>query len=265
MPRALRPATRAGRILGPMPTVGLFVPCYVDQFYPGVAIATLRVLERHGVRVEFPEEQTCCGQPMANSGCAEDARPLAEKFLRVFGRYEHVVAPSGSCVSMVRHQYDAFLAGRPGFERLRDGTFELCEYLHDVLGLRRIDARFPHRVGLHRSCHGLRGLRLGSGSERKIAPFDKVKTLLASLDGITVVEPSRTDECCGFGGTFAVAEEAVSCMMGRDRLADHEKAGAEIITGVDASCLMHLEGLARREKRPIRTMHVAEVLAGEEA
>jgi L-lactate dehydrogenase complex protein LldE len=247
-----------------VPTVGLFIPCYVDQLYPQVGIATLRLLERLGVKVEFPEEQTCCGQPMANSGCADDARPLAERFLRVFGRYEHVVAPSGSCVSMVRHQYRAWLGGRPGFDRLEAGTYELCEYLHDVLGVTRLPGRFPHRVGLHRSCHALRALRLGSGSERMVPPFDKVKQLLSSLEGISVLEPARSDECCGFGGTFAVNEEAVSCMMGRDRLDEHQKAGAEIVTGVDASCLMHMDGLARREKRPIRVMHVAEVLLGSE-
>jgi len=244
-----------------MVTVALFVPCYVDQFYPQVAMASLRVLERHGVRVEFPEEQTCCGQPMANAGCASDAAPLAEKFLRVFGGYEYVVAPSGSCVSMVRNHYDPFLAGRQGFDHLQAHTYELCEFLHDVLRVDRVEGRFPRKVGLHRSCHGHRELRLASGSERMVAPFDKVRALLGSIAGITLLEPSRPDECCGFGGTFAVAEEAVSCMMGLDRVADHEKAGAEVIAGVDMSCLMHLDGLLRRQKRPLRVMHVAEVLA----
>jgi L-lactate dehydrogenase complex protein LldE len=246
-----------------MPTVALFVPCYVDQLWPRAAIATLRVLERHGVRVVFPEEQTCCGQPMANSGCASDAAPLAERFLRIFSQFDHVVAPSGSCVSMVRNHYDPFLAGRPGFDALKAKTFELCEYLHDVLGVRRVESRFPRKVGLHRSCHGLRELRLGAGSERRVPPFDKVRTLLASIDGIQVVEPSRADECCGFGGTFAVNEEAVSCVMGEDKLADLDRAGAEIVTATDVSCLMHLEGLARRARRPTRFLHVAEILAGE--
>jgi L-lactate dehydrogenase complex protein LldE len=243
-----------------MVTVALFVPCYVDQFYPQVAVATLRVLERYGVRVEFPEQQTCCGQPMANSGCVADTAPLAAKFLRVFGRYEYVVAPSGSCVAMVRHHYAPFLRGQPRFDHVASHTYELCEFLHDVLRVGRIDGRFPHRVGLHRSCHGHRELRLASGSERMVPPFDKVKALLGSLDGITVVEPSRPDECCGFGGTFAVGEEAVSCAMGRDRIADHAQAGAEILTGVDMSCLMHMEGLLRRTGVPLRVMHVAEVL-----
>ena len=243
-----------------MLTVGLFVPCYVEQFYPNVGLATVRLLERHGVRVEYPEDQTCCGQPMANSGCTADAAPLAEKFLRLFGEYEYVVAPSGSCVSMVRNHYRGFLEGRPGFDHLRSATYELCEFLVDVLKT-GAEGSFPHRVGLHQSCHGLRELRLGSSSELRIPAFNKVRGLLAGLRDIQLVELERTDECCGFGGTFAVNEEAVSCMMGRDRVADHERAGAEVITGVDMSCLMHLDGLIRRDRKPLRVMHVAEVLA----
>jgi L-lactate dehydrogenase complex protein LldE len=248
-----------------VPTVALFVPCYVDQLYPGVAVATLRLLERHGCTVVFPEGQTCCGQPMSNAGAADQARPLAERFVRVFGEAEHVVAPSGSCVAMVKHQYPHLLPGRPEVAALGRRTFELCEFLHDVLGVRRVEGRYPHTVGLHRSCHGHRELRLASGSERQVPPFDKVRTLLSTLEGIRLVEPTRTDECCGFGGTFAVTEEAISCLMGRDRLADHQRAGAEVITGVDVSCLMHLEGLARRERRPVQVRHVAEVLLGEGA
>ena len=247
-----------------MPTVGLFIPCYIEQFYPDVGLATVRVLERYGVCVEYPEAQTCCGQPMANSGCTDDARPVAEKFLRLFGRYDYVVAPSGSCVSMVRNHYDDLLKNKPGFDHLRRSTFELCEFLVDVLRLTRIEGRFPHRVGLHESCHGLRELRLGSGSERRVPGFNKVRALLEQLGGIELVKLARSDECCGFGGAFAVSEEAVSCMMGNDRLADHEGAGAEIITGTDMSCLMHLDGLIRRARKPLRVMHVAEVLAESE-
>jgi L-lactate dehydrogenase complex protein LldE len=247
-----------------MLTVGLFIPCYIEQFYPQVGLATLRLLERYGVRVEYPEQQTCCGQPMSNSGCTADAAPLAEKFLRLFHDYEYVVAPSGSCVSMVRNHYDAFLEGRPGFDHLKRSTFELCEFLVDVLKVGRIEGRFPHKVGLHQSCHGLRELRLGSSSELRVPAFNKVRQLLSELRDIDLVELQRPDECCGFGGTFAVNEEAVSCMMGRDRVADHERGGAEIITGVDMSCLMHLDGLIRRDGKPLRVMHVAEVLVAAE-
>lgn len=247
--------------------VGLFIPCYVDQCYPKVGMATVELLERHGVEVEYPEDQTCCGQPMANSGCAAAARSLIERFARTFSDYEHVVCPSGSCASMVRVHYRGLVGDRARpellarLDRLARSTRELCEFLVDVMKLERVSGRFAHKVGLHQSCHGLRELRLGSGTERRIARFDKVGRLLAGLDGIELVEPARPDECCGFGGTFAVTEDAVSSAMGRDRIADHERAGAEIVTAVDMSCLMHLDGLIRRDHRPLRVMHVAEILA----
>ncbi|HET6923507.1 MAG TPA: (Fe-S)-binding protein, partial [Anaeromyxobacteraceae bacterium] len=229
---------------------------------PEVGLAALRVLRRTGARVEFPREQTCCGQPMANAGCAAEARPLAERFLRLFDRFDQVVAPSGSCVSMVRHHFRELLGERTDLEKVASRTFELCEWLVDVARVARVEGEFRRKVGLHRSCHGLRELRLGKSSETVGAPFDKVRQLLAPLEGIELVDLARPDECCGFGGTFAVAEEAVSCLMGRDRLADHQKAGAEVITGVDMSCLMHLDGLARREERRIEVMHVARILEG---
>jgi L-lactate dehydrogenase complex protein LldE len=244
--------------------VGLFIPCYVEQLYPGVGIATVEVLERLGVEVDYPEAQTCCGQPMSNAGCGEAARPLAERFVEIFGGYDHVVSPSGSCVAMVRTQYRALVGERVGAERLAKverSTFELCEFLVDVLGIERLSGRFAHKVGLHQSCHGLRELRLGSGTERRIAPFSKVGALLSGLAGLELIELARPDECCGFGGTFAITEEAISCSMGKDRIADHERGGAEIVTSVDMSCLMHLDGLIRRNRRPLRVMHVAEILA----
>lgn len=241
--------------------VALFIPCYIDQLYPQVGLATVELLERLGVRAHFPEEQTCCGQPMANTGCSEAARPLARRFFEIFQDYDHVVCPSGSCVAMVRQHYDEYLAGEPGFEELKHRTRELCEFLHDVLGLRELSGRFPHRVGLHQSCHGLRELRLASSSELVALGFDKVRPLLASLEGIELTQLERPDECCGFGGTFAVSEEAVSSMMGLDRIHDHERAGTEVLTATDMSCLMHLEGLLRRQRKPMRVMHVAEVLA----
>lgn len=246
-----------------MPHVALFIPCYIDQFYPQVGIATAELLTRLGVSFEFPTQQTCCGQPMANTGCTEEARPLAEKFLRTFKDFEFVVAPSGSCVAMVRHHYNEYLAGNPDFEQLKLKTFELCEFLTDVLQVKELPAAsFPYRVGLHQSCHGLRELRLASDSELVGKSYNKARCLLEMIKGIQFVQLARPDECCGFGGTFAVNEEAVSCMMGDDRIFDHEQAGAQVITANDMSCLMHLEGLIRRQKKPIRVMHIAEILAG---
>jgi len=243
--------------------VGLFIPCYIDQFYPDVGLATVELLERVGCEVDFPEAQTCCGQPMANTGCWSDAKPLAVRFLEIFGKYEAVVCPSGSCVAMVTHHYDEFLDGRAGFEELKQKTYELTQFLTDVRPLERLDGvRFPYRVGLHNSCHGLRELRLGSSSERMVPAFSKARQLLELVNGLQLVDLKRNDECCGFGGTFAVTEEAVSCMMGLDRIDDHEQAGAEVMTAGDMSCLMHLEGLLRRQKKSIRVMHLAQILAG---
>lgn len=245
-----------------MPTVGLFIPCYVDQLFPKVGMATVELLERHGFNVEFPTAQTCCGQPMANTGCTEEARPLAVKFLQIFKDYDYVVAPSGSCVAMVRHHYDEYLHGFAKFQELKKKTFELCEFLTDVAKVDKIPVKFPYRVGLHQSCHGLRELRLGSSSELVGKSFGKARQLLELLEGIQIVPLARPDECCGFGGTFAVNEDAVSCMMGEDRIHDHETAGAEVMTANDMSCLMHLDGLIRRNKKPLRVMHIAEILAG---
>ncbi|MGN6136013.1 MAG: heterodisulfide reductase-related iron-sulfur binding cluster, partial [Aureliella sp.] len=146
--------------------VGLFVPCYIDQFYPEVALATVDILQRQGIEVVYPEQQTCCGQPMANTGCIDDTRPLAERFVDIFSEFDHVVSPSGSCVSMVRNHYEAHFHQHAGYEHLREHVWELCEFLVDVLKIERLPVRFPHRVGLHASCHGLRELRLGACSER---------------------------------------------------------------------------------------------------
>jgi L-lactate dehydrogenase complex protein LldE len=243
--------------------VALFVPCYVDQLQPRAGLAALELLERLGVEVEVPEQQTCCGQPLANAGASADAGAVAAHFLRIFDGYDHVVCPSGSCTSMVRNHYAGLVPDDERARRVRRSTHELCEFLVDVLGVRAVDAEFPHRVGLLPACHGLRELRLASSSERVGPPFSKVRELLLSVRGLELALPRRPDECCGFGGSFAVTEEAVSVLMGRDRLDDHERAGAEFLVSTDVSCLLHLSGIARREGRSLKTLHVAEVLLGE--
>jgi L-lactate dehydrogenase complex protein LldE len=242
--------------------IGLFIPCYVDQLYPCVGIATLQLLEHFGAgEIDFPEAQTCCGQPMANAGCVDEARPVAERFTAAFREFDYVVGPSASCVAMVRRHYLGLLANDAWAQEISSKTYELCEFLIDVLRIPTPAGRFPYRVGLHQSCHGLRELGLGSGTERAVRPFSKVRLLLEGLEGIEFAELSRPDECCGFGGSFAVYEEAVSCMMGLDRIADHQRAGTQVLTAVDMSCLMHLDGLLRRQGTQMRVMHVAELLA----
>jgi L-lactate dehydrogenase complex protein LldE len=232
-----------------------------------VGIATLKLLERQGVEVEYPNKQTCCGQPTFNAGFVKETKAAARHFFKLFKDYEYVVCPSGSCTSMVRGRYDDFFKDGKDFaefQAFKPRVFEFCEFLHDVLELREVEGSCPARVGLHQSCHGLRELRLASSSERmELSRYDKVTTLLEGLKGIELQTLTRVDECCGFGGVFSVVEDAVSVRMGLDRLADHEQAGVEVIAAVDMSCLMHLEGLIRREGKKLKVRHVAQLLAGE--
>jgi L-lactate dehydrogenase complex protein LldE len=239
--------------------VGLFVPCYVDQFYPQVAIATLRLLERVGCEVAVPARQTCCTQPIANAGYAAAGTAAMRHFVRCFARFEHIVAPSASCVAHVRLHYDT-LEQTDAVRHVRTHTYELCQFLTEVLGVDELGASFPHRVGLHHGCHGLRLLGLARPGERQDPPFDRVRQLLDRVRGIQLVPLDRPDECCGFGGTFAVTEEAVSAYLGLERVDDHLRNGAEFITSADTSCLMHLEGLIRRRRHGPGVVHVAEIL-----
>lgn len=239
--------------------VGLFVPCYVDQFYPQVAVATLNLLEKQGVSVHFPAKQTCCGQPMANSGFEHLTGACSRNFLEAFTGYDYIVCPSGSCALHIKHHLNV-AGAEAACSDLKQRVYELTEFLTDVLQVNHLEARFPHRVGMHQSCHGQRGLYLSQMSELVAPPFSKPERLLRMVAGLELIQLTRVDECCGFGGSFCVAEEAVSVRMGEDRLADHSRNGAEVITGGDMSCLMHLEGILRRQGSPIRVKHIAEIL-----
>jgi L-lactate dehydrogenase complex protein LldE len=232
--------------------VALFVPCYIDQFYPQVAVASLELLEKLGCEVVVPTEQTCCGQPMANSGFASATEGCDTNFTHNFEDFDYIVGPSGSCVLHVKEHHPS--------EKIRNSVYEICEFLMDVLKVTSLSATFPHRVGLHQSCHGQRGLRLSSMSERNEKPFSKLQELLSMVSGIEVLMPEREDECCGFGGTFCVSEEAVSVKMGQDRIKEHDANAVEYITGADTSCLMHMEGILRRQGSKVQVKHIVEIL-----
>jgi L-lactate dehydrogenase complex protein LldE len=240
-------------------TVGLFIPCYVNQLYPEAGIATLELLQRLGVNVVYPAKQTCCGQPMANSGFAHLTADCDNLFIENFASFDYIVAPSASCVLHIKDhlhsEKDPELAAS-----IRTKVYELVEFLTDVLKIDKLSARFPYKVGIHQSCHGLRGLHLAKMSELVEAPFSKPKQLLNMVDGLQLIDLERQDECCGFGGTFCVAEEAVSVKMGQDRVADHVKNGADYITSSDLSCLMHLEGILHREQSKVKVIHIAQIL-----
>ncbi len=242
--------------------VALFVPCYVDAFFPDVAIATLELLERVGCAVDYPFDQTCCGQPMANSGFQTEAAATERNFITNFAGYDYVVCPSGSCVYHVRTKFTA-IPQTSEVKAVRSKTFELVEFLHDILKVEAFPwARFPHKVGYHNGCGSLRGLGHARPSELNIPDFSKPLDLLRKVDGIHFVEPERPDECCGFGGTFSVFEEAVSVKAGRDKVSDHARAGADYIVSADTSCLMHQKGCAERLGLPLKFIHIAQVLNG---
>jgi L-lactate dehydrogenase complex protein LldE len=242
--------------------VGLFIPCYVDQLRPETGLACVDLLDEQGIDFVYPTEQTCCGQALLSAGAAPQARVLARRFVEIFGRFDHVVTPSGSCAATMRTHLPHLVPG-PEANRLAGATFELCEYLVDVQEAPALGGRLDTRIGVHESCHALRALRLGTSTELQDPPRrDPVRVLLDGIAGVEIVELDRRDECCGFGGVFALDEEAVSSRMGLDRLDDHVRAGAEVITSTDVSCLLHLDGLASRQGIGIRFQHVAELLAG---
>ena len=232
--------------------VALFVPCYIDQFYPQVAVASLELLEKLGCEVIVPSDQTCCGQPMANSGFASFTEGCDTNFAQNFEGFDYIVGPSGSCVLHLKDHHPS--------EKIRNSVFEICEFLTDVLKVSTLTATFPYRVGLHQSCHGQRGLRLSSMSERNEKPFSKLQDLLSLVKGVEVVMPEREDECCGFGGTFCVTEEAVSVKMGQDRIKEHAANAVDYIVGADTSCLMHMEGILRRQGSKVQVKHIVEIL-----
>jgi len=240
-------------------TVGLFIPCYVNQFYPNAARATLELLQKLGVDIVYPAKQTCCGQPMANSGFEHLSQGCNDLFIENFSSFDYIVGPSASCVLHIKdHLHSDKNAEKAS--AIRSKVYELVEFLTDVLKIEKLDASFPHKVGLHHSCHGLRGLYLSQMSELNATPFSKPKQLLNMVKGLEQISLDRQDECCGFGGTFCVSEEAVSVKMGKDRITDHSKNGAEYITSSDLSCLMHLEGILHRNKSSVKVVHIAEIL-----
>ncbi|PPK68905.1 (Fe-S)-binding protein [Actinokineospora auranticolor] len=240
--------------------VGLFVTCLIDTLFPGAARGVVRVLERLGHEVVFPLAQTCCGQLHFNTGYQRECVPLARKFAADFAGLDHVVSPSASCVAMVREFHPVVAAlGGGDLPRAVTATVprvrEFTEFLVDVLGVTDVGAVFPHRVTYHPTCHGLRLLGLG----------DRPTALLRSVRGLTLLDLPDAEQCCGFGGTFALKNADTSVAMGADKARAVVATGAEVLVAVDSSCLMHVGGLLSRQRSGVRVMHLAEVLASEEA
>jgi L-lactate dehydrogenase complex protein LldE len=240
--------------------VALFITCFNDTLFPRVGQATVEVLERLGVTVDFPQEQTCCGQMHWNSGYQLEAAPLARRFVRAFADAEAIVCPSASCAGMVREAYPrlAALTGDEGLAReagaLIPRVHEVTEYLVDVVGREDVGASFPHRVTYHPTCHSLRGLHVG----------DRPLRLLRAVRGLELVDLDEAPECCGFGGTFAVKNSDTSMAMLTDKIRHILDTRAEVCAAADTSCLMHIGGALRRQRAGTRTMHLVEILAAQE-
>lgn len=234
--------------------VALFIPCYIDQFFPRIAEATARLLTRFGVPIEFPEGQTCCGQPAFNSGYWEEARRVIHHFCRTFEKYRYIVCPSGSCTAMCR-VFFGHVDPDPRIAGVGSRVFELTEFLVEVLGVTDTGARFPHKVTMHSGCHGRRELGL---VKQPIA-------LLKNVRDIEYIELPNIEECCGFGGTFSVKMPGTSLAMGKTKVENIVKTGAEVVCSVDISCLMHVGGILRRDPatRHIQPIHIAEILAAD--
>mgnify|MGYP002725711937 CR=1 FL=1 len=236
--------------------ISLFIPCLVDQFAPQTGMAVVNVLERLGHEVHYDDHQTCCGQALFNSGFRDEATSLAERFVRLFGDGEVIVAPSGSCVNMVQGHYgEVGLTGEAlrTWEAMRERTYEFSTFLVEKLGVTDVGATFPHTVSLHNSCHFLHGVC------RSNLP-DNYRELLTNVDGLTLVEEPVKSECCGFGGAFSAKYPELSKSIARRRIDQLALGEAEFITGVDDSCLMHMQGAIDRRGGSQRTIHLARIL-----
>ncbi|MDD2996016.1 MAG: (Fe-S)-binding protein [Paludibacter sp.] len=235
--------------------IQLFIPCYIDQLYPETAFNTVKVLEKAGCTVHYNSEQTCCGQPAFNSGYWDEARTLAGKFLTDFKPDMPVVSPSGSCTGYIRRHYRKLFEGQPEklaqLDALYPQIFELSDFLVNVLKVNDFEAVFPHKVTFHDSCSAL----------REYGIKDEPRQLLRNVKGLELIEMCESDTCCGFGGTFAVKNAAISTAMDEKKVRNALETGAEFIISTEASCLMNINGYIQKHKLPIKGIHLADVLA----
>ncbi|MCX7761203.1 MAG: (Fe-S)-binding protein [Candidatus Kryptonium sp.] len=230
--------------------VALFIPCYIDQFYPEVGVATVKILKKFGIKFDYPLEQTCCGQPAFNTGYWKEAKSLAIKFVKIFSNFDYIVSPSGSCTSMIKIFYPELL-NEDELKNIMQKTFELTEFLVKIMKIDSTGAEFDHKITYHDSCHALR--ELGIKKEPRI--------LLRNVKKLKLIEMENSEDCCGFGGTFSIKFPEISIDMAKYKLNYALNSGAEFITSTDQSCLMHIDGYARKNKINIKTIHIAQILA----
>ena len=234
--------------------VGLFIPCYIDQFYPKVAVATMELLDKLGCEIVFPLNQTCCGQPAFNAGFLDEARAVCNKFIQDFDNADYIVAPSASCVGFVRNYYTKLFDNSSVLHQVKNvasRTFEFAEFLTDVLKVEKLGAVFNAKATYHDSCAALRECKI------KDAP----RRLLSNVSGLEMVEMNEVETCCCFGGTFAVKFDSISIGMADQKVTNALATQAEYIISTDLSCLMHLDGYIKGKNLPLKTIHIADVLA----
>jgi len=236
--------------------VTLFIQCIIDGMFPEVGFAVVRIFEKLGIDVECPAEQTCCGQPAFNSGYRKEAKRAAEHFINVFDDAEAIVCPSGSCVNMVRNHYPELFRGDAKLLARAKGigvrTFELTEYLVDVLGMEDLGSRYDGRITYHDSCHLMRG----------IGVKEQPRKLIRKIRGAEFIEMNDSDKCCGFGGAFSVKYPEISAAILEDKIKNIISSNADVVTGCDMGCLMNIQGMLNRKGLPIKTLHIAQLLAG---
>ncbi len=233
--------------------ISLFIPCLVDQFAPQVGVATVNILKKLGCSIDYPFEQTCCGQPAFNNGYRNDAKILAERFINIFANSKYIVAPSGSCVSMVKVFYDKLdlsKEARNKLEQIKINIFELSEFIVNVLKLTEVGASFKGRVTYHESCHLLRELHISN----------EPRELIKNVHGVEFIEMKESNRCCGFGGTFSFKFPELSTNITEDKVLNIINSGAEYVVANDTSCLMNIDAVLKQKKSKIRTLHIAQLL-----
>ena len=234
--------------------VDIFIPCFIDQLYPETGFNMVKILEKVGCKIHYNTNQTCCGQPAYNAGYKEEAFHIAKKFINDFSGNRYIVSPSGSCISMVKNNYNEFFnnsANRVHYTKIREHAFEFTTFLTEILKIEDVGASFDAKVTYHDSCSALRELGIKEGPRR----------LLSHVKGLELIEMNESETCCGFGGTFSVKMEPISAAMADQKVNNALETGAEYIVGTDSSCLMHIESYARKQNKQIKTMHIVDVLA----
>ena len=242
--------------------IALSIPCFIEKFYPEVADSVIELMNGLGIEFAVPKGQTCCGQPLANSGYEQKAKGAYRHYVDIFGKYNKTLMISGSCSYHIKEHYD-IIDQTTEVQRLRNNIQDVTEYILDNYISQLKPVSFPYKVALHTGCHSLRGMRMGTSSELAKPTNSFLKPLIEHIPDIEIKELDRPDECCGFGGTFSVYFPEISVRMGKDKLDDALDKGVEIILSNDMSCLMHLDGIIKKRNLPIKTMHILQVLNGD--